>query len=889
MPRLRNSNIYLTLICYLGIITVSCSVEKNTSATRNFHNLTSNYNIFFNATESFKDGYNMAVESHMDDFTTILPLFYYEDESVQQSITPQMKRAIDKCTKIITFHSITAKPKVKKGRQTEKDKEFYNKNEYNKWIDDCYLLVGKSYMYQGEYFKAAESFRHVINNYPGEDAYFSALCWLVRAYNVIGEFDESEKILVGISDIEEYPKKNKEELYTTYADFYIKKEAYEDATLYLKLALDQHPKKNRKIRYTFILAQLYKEAGNSEASINSYKQVIRMNPPYIIAFNSKVNMAEAFEAGSANSGEIKKLLFKMLRDSKNKEFKDQIYFALGNILMEEGDRDKAIEYYHLSVSSSIQNNYQKGESCLTLAKIYYNEPMYTLSAAYYDTAVNLLNEDYPNYAALSLRSNSLNELVYNINMFELQDSVQVLAKMSDSERFEVIDQIIDNVRKEEEAERTRQQEAMQDLQYNRSGMLDNSEGIGNQKSGGKWYFYNLNAKSFGKPEFRMKWGDRKLEDNWRRSNKQSISELLVEEGGNANGAGESGTIEIIDNKSREYYLKDIPLSDSAMEVSNTLLEEALYNMGMIYRNDLLDYDKAISALEELINRYPDGNYTMPAYYYLYDLYNNIQQPAKATIYKELLNQKYPDSHMAKLLTNPNYIKELEEQQNQVEKFYESVYANYKAENYKEVVRLANQGLNKYTEQESMLERLAYLRAVSLGALKGKEVLKVELDSILARYPGTEIADEAQSMIDYMFVAFPVIKEAEQVKEAVQLYTFDPQAKLKFMLAVNKSENLNLVNFNLLNYNLDNFNNYDLKIELQKLNVDYNLLVVDQFSTNEGVERYANRVKNDILEIMGDIPADSYEVVLISDENYKKLLNSKEIKPYLLFYKQYYKQ
>jgi tetratricopeptide (TPR) repeat protein len=891
LPHFRRSYTWLFLLLISGTCITSCSVEKNTAATRNFHNLTSHYNIYFNASESFKEGLMRAEESIEDDFTTILPLFYYDDEAIQQSVSPQMKRAIDKCTKVITFHSIKAKPKVKSGRQTEKDKAFYDKKEYNKWVDDSYLLIGKAYMYQGAFFMAAETFNHVIRNFPGEDSYYLALAWLMRAYIMIGAMDEAEGIMIQLKDVEEFPEKEVVELYTSMTDYHMQRGAYDQAIPWLKKALDTRPKKSRRIRYRFILAQLQKEVGEGEASVKNFKKVVRMNPPYVMSFNAKVSMAEAFQSGSSGSSEIIKLLNKMLKDSKNREFRDQIYYALGNIYKERGEKERAINYYHLSASTSVQNKYQKGLSSLTLAEIYYNEPRYNLSAAYYDTAVNMLQDDYPNYNTLKIRSVSLNNLVRNIDVFELQDSIQRLAGMTESERFAVIDGIIDQIRKEEQEERLREQEARQDLQYARSGLYDNQQGSGgyNQQSGGKWYFYNLNAKSFGQPEFRMKWGERELEDNWRRSNKQSMAALLEEEGEEALAeiAGAEG--ELIDNKSREYYLRNIPLSDSAMAISHLKLEEALYNMAMIYREDLLDYEMAIESLEELISRYPDHEYTMESYYYLHELYNSVQQPSKADYYKELLGRKYPDSHMAMLLTNPDYIRQLEEEEQRDERFYEEVYEDYKNERYSQVIRKAGQGMERFEGDTEMKARLAYLRAMSFGAVSGKEAMKAELDSVVAMYPGTSLASEAQQVIDYMYVAFPVIREADQIREAKELYFYDPDADHRFALALKKSENLNLVNFNLLNYNLDHFNEYDLKIELKTPGVDYNLLVVDGFTGYEGVARYTARVRSEIIEIMGEIPPDAYDVVMISDENYKKLLEAKEVEPYLLFYKNNYKE
>jgi TolA-binding protein len=387
----------------------------------------------------------------------------------------------------------------------------------------------------------------------------------------------------------------------------------------------------------------------------------------------------------------------------------------------------------------------------------------------------------------------------------------------------------------------------------------------------------------------MKWGERKLEDNWRRSNKQVATDLLDENGNTAesDSAG-TGTV-ILDNKSREFYLMNIPLTDSAMEISHGKLEEALYNMGMIYRNDLLDYERAIEALEALVTRYPSGSFTMESYYYLHDLHNSVQNPAKAEEYKGLLSRRYPESHMAKLLTNPNYINELEAEQQLIEDFYIGVYNDFLNDNHVSVVRKATSGIEEYKDDEDLLARLTFLKALSTGALNGEEAMKTELDTLIAQFPGTEIALEAQEIIDYMYVAFPEVKVADQVKEAEALYTYDPAAPHKFLLALDRSENLNLVNFNLLNYNLDNFNEYDLEIELQELDVDYNLLVVGEFSDMDGVNRYTERIRTDIFEIMGEIPQDAYEVVIISSDNYVKLLKAKEVKPYLLFFREKYQQ
>ncbi|MCK5135371.1 MAG: tetratricopeptide repeat protein [Bacteroidales bacterium] len=858
--------------------------------SRNFHNLTSHYNIYYNGYESYSRGVEKGRMSIKNDYNRILDIFLYEDESVNSAVAGDMKRAIDKATKVITFHSITAKPKVKEGNQSAKDKAFFEKSEYNKWVDDCYMLMGKAYMYQGEFFLAAETFKHVLVTFPDEEIRFLAMTWLARAYIMIGEMREAERILMVLADESMFPEEYLEPYHTTRTQYHIKLEAYTAAAEHLEMALAQKGiEKDEKIRYSYILAQLYEETGQNNLALENYMRVTRYNPSYEMAFNAKVSMAEVYESGSTSSEDLKKLLTKMLRDSKNKEYKDQIYFALGNIAFEEGNKEQAIEYYQLSVSSSLQNQYQKGYSSLTLAEIYYKEPDYILSAAYYDSAVSFLNKDYPGYAGLTSLSASLNGLVYNVGLFELEDSVQILAGLPEEERLAIIDGIIEQVRQEEEEARLAEQQAMQDLAFNQSMLYDNKQtgGRAGEQQGGQWYFYNLNAKSFGQPEFRMKWGERNLEDNWRRKNKQSIAELTGGEsvaGDSVNGG--SGPA-IFDNKSREYYLINIPLNDSAMEQSHLRLENALFNMGVIYKENLLDYHESINFFEELLTRYPDGRYPAPTMYSLHDLNNTIQKPETAAYYKARLLAKYPDSHYSKLLNNPNYIQELEEEEQKVVRVYEQVYEKYSRKDYTSVIVDADSAIERF-EGDPLIPKFKYIKALSVGAFSGKEEMKEELDSLIAQHPSTEESIQAQEIIDYMYVAFPVIKEADQAREAEEIYTlFDPEQEHHFLIALHSGENVNQVSFDLLNYNLDHFNQYDLNIERVELTDSYNMLAVVTFTNSEGAMRYMQVIEENRDEILAGIPSSQYRMMIISLDNFDILSEQKVFNPYYLFYLNHY--
>ena len=471
----------------------------------------------------------------------------------------------------------------------------------------------------------------------------------------------------------------------------------------------------------------------------------------------------------------------------------------------------------------------------------------------------------------------------------MEDSLQVLAGLPEDQRLAVIDGIIEEVRQAEEEARLAEQQAMQDMAFNQSMMYDNQSSSQTSQAGGQWYFYNLNAKSFGLPEFRMKWGERKLEDNWRRKNKQTLSSMnpgLSVEGDSIEGG--NGT-PIFDNKSREFYLASIPLNDSSMEVSNRRLEEALFSMGVIYKENLLDYQEAIDAFEELLDRFPfpEGKYNDRALYYLYELYNTTQKEALSQKQKAQLISQYPNSHYTMLLTNPNYIKELEEEEMKVVRLYEGIFSKYKSEDYEGVIADVDHAMIQYPD-DPLVAKFMYIKALSLGALIGKEEMKTEFDSLISKHPGTEESLQAQEIIDYMYVAFPVIKEADEARVAEEIYSiYDPGQEHYFLLALQTGENVNQVSFDLLNYNLDNFNAYNLEIERLELKDGYHMIVVQAFTNAEGASRYLELIRENRSQILAGVSDSNFRMMIISSDNYATLSGEKVQNPYYLFYLKHY--
>ena len=656
--------------------------------TRTYHNVTARYNIFFNGNESFKKGLERIEDSYDNDFTGILPIFLYSDESIASSIGPDMERTIQKATKVITLHSITAKPEFKNGPQSQKEKDLYAQNEYNNHVPGNYLLMGKAYLYRHDLYLALETFKFVLSEYHYDDVIYEAQVWRARTHIMLEEYMEAEDILEVLTGTVEFPEKIRSDLYATLADLYMQQEDYERAIEPLSRALKGVRQKEQLIRYTYILAQLHQEAGDPTQASKYYRDVIKMNPPYEFSFNARINRASVFMAGTDNAKEIKDELRKMLKDDKNADFKDQIYYAQGNVAFREGNVEEAIEMYKLSSASSTSNTQQKTTTCITLADIFYERQDYEMADSYYDSAAVYLTNEYPDYEEFIQKTMSLSLLVENLQLIQLEDSLQMLAGLDEASRLAIIDSIIAQLQLAEQLAREEEAMAMQDQQYNRMALNQTQRSGYAAEQGGSWYFYNQAAKGVGQPEFRMKWGTRKLEDNWRRSNKREISFETIS--GEEGGVDSTGVLaekqKVLSSKSREFYLQDIPLTDSMMQFSHERIIDALFNAGTIYKNDLEDIPRAILTYTDLLDRYPGNDYTLNTYYNLYSIYNQENNMQLSNVYKQSIVREFPESQPAQLLTNPNYAAELMAKENEVNNYYERTYQLFQQGYYDRVIR-----------------------------------------------------------------------------------------------------------------------------------------------------------------------------------------------------------
>ncbi len=876
-----------------------CSTEKNTRASRTFHNITSHYNIYFNANESVKKG-KLSIEDRIEnDYTHILPIYKSSDPSSANLVKSDMEDAVIKCSKLIEIHSITKKPKRQK-RRTRRYQEFASQEEFNKWIDDTYLLMGEAYFYQKNYFAAVDNFSYVVRKYPDEETKHEANVWLIRCYSEMGRFAEAAEVIQSIQNEENFPRKLERELAIATADYYMKQKIYDDAIKFLDIAINKTFLKKNKARLQYIEAQLYQELGMEEKASAAYRAVLKMNPGYNMAFNAKINAAGVF-AGTGDPEKMIKELNKMLRDKKNYDFRDQIYYALGNIFFKKGNRDEAISDYSKSVSSSFQNQYQRALSSITLADIYFEDLEYRKAQAYYDSAMIIIDENYPNYQVLQGKYKSLTNLVDQLTTVERQDSLQRIAKMPEAEREAFISNMI-----KAEQERQRNQENLTLQGAQNSGYYRSSRyrmGMGNQQTGAGWYFYNPQTVSYGRVSFQQIWGQRKLEDNWRRSNKTTVS---VDEGEEMAEAVDSSKIVVMvdDPLQKEFYTQYLPLTDSMMKVSNEKIRDALYNAGKIFKSDFSNYPRSAQEFEELISRYPNNIYLLSSYFDLYDLYELMGNKEKSTYYRNLIISQFPDSKYAQYLQNPNFFVEMAARTDSINRLYQEAFRNYKAGSYKRVITLA-QEMKTMQPDSQLVPKIDFMETVSNGTQTNVHQFESLLKGYVTTYPSAEptpLAKEILKLIqDSTLADYQKLVEMGYISEEIQneellpgnqngedefggKFTYDEDLLHYFVIAYPRDAkvDLNRLKFDIANYNIDHYTKIDFDIETQNLDDNLMFLIVRSLENKEAALIYHGAIirKASVFQALKGV--DYYNFV-ISSTNYREVVSEKSIADYLKFF------
>ncbi len=895
MKRLVKILITIALIA----IVAACSTEKNTPMSRFYHNTTLKYNIYFNGRESYKKGITKINDQNSDNYALILSVFTDSKEENAAVANGEMEKAIQKSAKGIKLHSITKKPKPTGKAMSAKEKEFMAQNEFNKWVDHCYMLMGKAYFIKRDYMQARQNLEFALRQYPNSKIQPEIAMYLVRTFCEDKKFKEAKETLDKIEGDKKITKKNAGYYAAVWADYYLKQNNREEAAEKLKLAVEKTKKRKDKIRYIYILAQLKEKENNLKDAYKYYEEASKRNPNYEMEFNARINMAKCYSGGKGSNKEIFKLLNKMLKDEKNKEYRDQIYYAIAEVELRTGKESDAIEHYKKSSEVSVSNDYQKALSCLKLGELYFAKLEYKNAYLYYDTCMQYITEDYDNFKEIQTLTKNLSELVTYTDVIEFEDSVQKIAKMSDKERNKLIDGLIAKVVEQERLERElAQQESMNSYLFDQRRGETNNVG----SSTGKWYFYNPAQLSYGKNEFQKKWGNRKNEDHWRRKDKTVVSFDMGDDSEASDSVVADAKPKNEDPKSREYYLQDLPLTDSAMQESHKRIENALYNASKIYKEKFGDYPKAINSYEDLNRRYPNSDYQLLSYYDLYILNTLIKDMPQAEKYKNLIITKYGNTNYAKLLQNPNFVKEQEEIRKHNEQLYANTYDAFMRGEWATVQRNATNFINENSDDE-LVPHFDFLNTMCTARNADTTQFKLALLDYIDRYPKHELRRAAENLLAYFgsgdidaliadLKSRPdVVKQQQKdgestsyAEETVEAeYTFDEMAEHYYVVYF-KSEQVDdkRLAFEIRNFNIFNFNMRTFNVVTSTFNSNYSMITVRPFRNMRQSVNYSKMIANS-EDVFNKLKNVDYKIFVISADNFKLLTESRNLNSYMEFY------
>lgn len=874
----------------LLVIWTGCTNTKDGFGYRVFHNTTAKYNGYFYAGESMKEAHKILDEKHVEDYDEILPVFVYGDIETAQSVFPQMERVLEKTQKVIKRHNMDIK-----GKGNKKMKRPIQ----NKWIDDNYLLLGQGYFYKKNYFKAAVFFKYIVKKYKDKEIRAQANNWLARVYL---ETEDWNKVIVSLQLAEKGVESEeiKAETEQLYADYYIRKKEYRKAADHLTKAISLIKKKKDRARPTFILAQLNEKIGNSQEAIDHYENVLSLRPKYELEFYALIHQAMAFNRRGGNSGEIKGKLFKMLKDDKNIEYRDQIYYALADMSFEEQKIPEGIDYLHKSLAAYVDNDKQKGKTFVRLADMYFEEKNYVPAQAYYDSTLVKINEENKRYEEIKLRADNLNELIANINTISQVSEDVDICNSDDDAMIEKLKARQDEIIADNEAKRQAEIAAAE-------AALDAASGDGGV---GMFWPYNAVLKEKGREYFDNVWGSRILEDDWRRKNKtptyfRNEEEIEVE------------TVEVLD----EYYVPtieelqaELPCDDGEMSTAKASLAKAYYDNGLIYKEKFDDFDPGIESWENLVGTLDDSEYHVMTYYQLYRSYYNREQNGYTAFgcetcsskhWGDIIRNKYPGSEWAHLVDDPSYLAGKNQKDTQELEAYKVVYSMYSRGKYVDVIQEAGNVIE--TEPENhLLCRYKLLRAQAIGHMDGMTGQRQNYIDALKEITGAcpeseeaEIAINILSNLDgYVNDSSHVKEEKEDVEEEASTVDlenspFKDEKMIRHYFAIAVPLNAEpKIDFNgmkstvtdyLRVYNKDD----GYKVTSNLFGREFQILLVKTFSNaNEATLFKEVFMVND--SELKEINEGSYDIFLVSKNNYLTIFKKRNLPDYILWEKEVYK-
>jgi tetratricopeptide (TPR) repeat protein len=842
---------------------LSCSQHKNTYLSKTYHGTTAHYNAYFLAREKMKEIDKQIIVESIDDYNKVLSVYPSIKENTKASIKPGLDEVIKKAALI------------------------NEKHKNSQWLDDSYVIIGKSEMYKGEYKEAIEFFKYVNTISKDPIPRHAAIILLMRTFMTIEDYENAA--LVSDYMKKETPnKKNLKDLYLAQASYHGLFEEYDKALVCLNNALPLIRKGEERARICFIIGQINQMKNKNKDAFAHYRQVLKNNPTYELSFYARLNLAQVTELSKSNDKKrIQRYFKKLLKDKKNEEYKDKIYYEMAMFEIKQGNTEKGVSFLEKSLRAGGANTFQKGRSYLKMGEIYYEKESFQLAKYYYDSTIAVWDKKEKDYKKIASRQKILAEFVKQLTIIQREDSLQRLAKMDTASLNKFVDKLIakeeDDARKEKERqEKIKLDKANKDTQAPPVNIGNNT----------KWYFGNAIAMGQGKADFQKKWGKRKLEDNWRRSAKEAslvkeeeekepeVVKTIVEKP-DENKKNNAKAIE------KQKRLRDLPYTSDQLQASEKKVEEAMYELGKIYNLKLNEKKNAIKIFDKFIERFPNSDHAAEVLYFLYLIYKE-KGDAKSNSYKEKLLKDFPKSVYARTLLNPNYVNESKVSNKKAAEKYKQAYELYENKLYIDADALIQATKLEFPECD-IDDKLTLLSILITGKTKNALIYKTELEEFIVNYPNSPLIPKAQELLktskDYILHR---AGKGDSIQTHEVRYNKDIIKLHYCVFAFPKGKaSADAILSDINAYNKKIFTPEEkIQAEYLKLNDTTDLFVIKTFSGKFSSENYLI----DIVEKKSFINKYSfidYKGFIISKENYQLLIDSKNLNLYLKFFKENY--
>ena len=890
----------------------SCSTQKANWTNVQFHNLTCHYNVWWNGNESLKAGREKLSKNTLDDYTRFLPVEKVPTADEARGVNPEMDRAIEKGVKGIKKHSI-----------------YVGGEEHVPYIKECYLLTAYATFYKQDYVSTVNTCNILLSQFPGTRACDEGAVLLARCMSRERRFTEAEAALDQL--VENYTQGNftrsqREKLYLAMVEATVPQDKYKKAVEYIHLALDCAHSNDTKARLTFLLAQIYQKLERRPVAAKYYHQVPSFGPEYVMEFNARLGEASCADLEHSDINKLERDLDAMIRDRKNEEYRDQIYYAKGEMFLGVKDAQKACDNFRRSVAVSRNNKAQKAKSALRLGEVLYDlYEDYDQAQHYYDTAMQFLAHDYPGYASIKRRSDMLTELASYTRVYQRCDSLVAVAAMPEAERTALIQRLIDTLVAQEERAK---EQALIDEMSNEAKIQRNS-------LIGDWYFYKVETVQKGKETFRQRWGVRALEDNWFLSSKPNFNLLTLDE----TSSNEQDTVSANDTLSTSnptlstqsagnpsdphspaYYLKDLPTTPAQYDSIDSLTSLCLLNAGYILYDGIHNTPRALDCYLRLAENYTSTDGIVQAFYMLYRIYDRQGNTPQANYYRDMVLLGFPDSDFANLIRDNEYYKELLRREGRVEETYEELYTQYGKRHYDRVISLANEA-DELFAGHPMMPKFHYWRALATARM-GDVANALSLFQTLQR--SLAEADSLRPLVDaqiellgdsaYLMahdlapndktdesngILRPSVEKSASKTEVTQSVSDDPLPEASriyrhreglqhYVVVIIDDRQIKAteLQYRLADFNSQFYANSGYKVNAVLFTDTTQILTVHRFKTSDEAMGYYRHLLNEESPLR-QYSEQHYCLFAISTQNYSTLYSRRSPDAYLPFFERYY--